>query len=85
MRTERPRRLRTRGRNLGTRDKPDYREFTELQMLILRKIFDMGLRYFNMELEMQERLIYLAIRWSIVAGPAHVLNRDQLRVKSSSV
>ena len=51
------RRLRTWGRNLGTRDKPDYREFTECQKLILNQITEMGLLYFDIKLELQEQLI----------------------------
>lgn len=74
------RRLRTWGRNLGTRSKPCYREFTECQRLILYRISKMGLLYFDGKLELQERLIELAIEWSKLAGPDHLLNRNSLRV-----
>jgi hypothetical protein len=74
------RRLGRWGINSGRRENPCYHEFTDLQRLILYRISDMGLLYFDGKLELQERLINLATEWSANAGPQHTLTRPILMV-----
>src|SRR5947199_3940518 len=80
MRSPQQRRLRTWGRNLGSQDNPRYREYTDIQRLILHRVWQAGLRYFDGCRESQERLILWAQETSVKFGPEHCLDRNDMRV-----